>query len=125
MSLPGITADSGFLIALERTKPRAIALLQASRQKRQRVVVPVAVLAEWWRGGARHVQVLRLVTVEPMSERLGKIAGEALAAVSGATVVDAIVMASAASRGDIVYTSDFDDLSRLCAHFRSVRVLAV
>jgi len=40
-------------------------------------------------------------------------------------VVDAIVMASAASRGDVVYTSDFEDLTRLRAHFRSVRVLAV
>jgi hypothetical protein len=60
-----------------------------------------------------------------MSESLAKMGGEALAAVSRATVVDAIVMASAASRGDIVYTSDFDDLSRLRVHFRSVRVMTV
>ena len=37
--------------------------------------------------------------------------------------LDAIVMASAASRGDIVYTSDFEDLSRLGRCFPSVRVM--
>jgi hypothetical protein len=34
------------------------------------------------------------------------------------------VMASAARRGDVVYTSDIDDLQRLSAYFPSVRVLA-
>jgi hypothetical protein len=34
-------------------------------------------------------------------------------------------MASAARRGDVVYTSDFADVTRLQAHFRAVRVLAV
>jgi hypothetical protein len=29
-------------------------------------------------------------------------------------------MASAAQRGDVVLTSDFDDLDRLRAHFRAV-----
>jgi hypothetical protein len=61
-----------------------------------------------------------------MTERLAKSAGEALAAVSGSTVVDAIVMASAAARGSVVYTSDFEDLARLREqHFRDVRVLAL
>ena len=73
----------------------------------------------------QRAAILRPFASEPMSEGLAKTAGEALAAVSRATVVDAIVMASAASRGDIVYTSDFDDLSRLRGHFRSVRVFAV
>ena len=38
--------------------------------------------------------------------------------------IDAIVMASAARRGDIVYTMDMADLSRLQAFFPSVRVLS-
>jgi hypothetical protein len=42
-----------------------------------------------------------------------------------ATTIDVIVMASAALRGDIVYTSDYDDLTRLGAYFRGVRVLPV
>ena len=39
-----------------------------------------------------------------------RIVGEALASVKGASLVDAIVMASAGSRGDVVYTSDVGDL---------------
>ena len=53
------------------------------------------------------------------------LAGEAMAAVRGATTVDAIVMASAAQRGDAVFTSDVDDLERLRAFFPSVRVFHV
>jgi hypothetical protein len=34
-------------------------------------------------------------------------------------------MASVARRGDIVYMSDFNDLSRRQAHFQAVRVIAV
>ncbi|MBN8611303.1 MAG: hypothetical protein J0L92_11990 [Deltaproteobacteria bacterium] len=55
---------------------------------------------------------------------LAKIAGEAIATTPGATLVDAIVMASAASRGDAVYTSDVGDLERLRRRFPSVRILA-
>ena len=62
--------------------------------------------------------ILRGLRVEAVDEGLAKIAGEALAAVREATTVDAVVMASAARRGDVVYTSDFDDLDRLRAYFR-------
>jgi rRNA-processing protein FCF1 len=121
----GVTADSGFLIALERSKLRAFKLLNRCRADQLRITVPVAVVAEWWRGGHQG-SLLRAFDIEPMTERLAKSAGEALAAVPGATVVDAIVMASAAQRDDVVYTSDFDDLSRLRDQcFRDVRVLGV
>ena len=125
MNLSGITADTGFLIGLERQKQRAIDLLGYASARKLRISVPVAAVAEWWRGGARQARILRLVASEDMTEALAKSAGEALAAVPGATVVDAIVMASAAARGGVVYTSDFDDLSRLRAFFRAVRVLTV
>ena len=52
-----------------------------------------------------------------------QLAGEALAALAHATVIDAIVMASAALRGDVVYTSDVDDVRRPQTFFRGVRVL--
>jgi hypothetical protein len=48
-----------------------------------------------------------------------------LAKVKDSTVIDAIVMSSAASRGDVVYTSDFDDLERLRAFFPGVRVIGI
>ena len=64
------------------------------------------------------------VTIESVGEALAAAAGEAMAAVPDATTVDAIVMASAARRGGVVYTSDVSDLQRLQRHFRSVRILA-
>jgi len=63
------------------------------------------------------------VDVEPTSEAIARSAGEAMAALPGATVLDAIVMASAALRGDVVFTSDVEDLERLRQHFPTVRVL--
>jgi predicted nuclease of predicted toxin-antitoxin system len=63
--------------------------------------------------------------LEWLSVSLAEIAGEALTGVRDATTVDAIVMASAPSRGDVVYTTDVDDLERLRAYFPAVRVLAV
>ena len=64
------------------------------------------------------------VTIEPVGELLAASAGEAMAAIPGATTVDALVMASAARRGGVVYTADVDDLLRLQFHFPAVRVLA-
>lgn len=88
------------------------------------VTVPTPVVAEWWRGRTDvRETILRGVRVEPLDADLAKLAGDALAAVAGATPIDAIVMASAARRGDIVYTADVADLSRLQTFFPTVRVL--
>ena len=88
-------------------------------------MVPADVVAEWWRGRtAIREHVLASVVIEPLTERLAKLAGECLAASTRATMVDAIVMASAAQRGDAVYTSDVHDLERLRAFFPGVRVFA-
>jgi predicted nucleic acid-binding protein len=89
------------------------------------VTAPAPVIIEWWRNGPRQRDILQAILIEPTTARLAKLAGEAIAAVSGATPTDALVMASAALRGDVVYTSDFDDLDRLRTHFPSVRVLSV
>lgn len=122
----GITLDTGALIAIEKRDRRMKARLERTRIEGRDITVPAAVVAEWWRGGNRQAQILDAFNVEPMSERLAKIAGEALAALPTATIVDAIVMASASLRGDIVYTSDFEDLDRLHTHFQAVhKVLRV
>jgi len=122
----GITFDTGALIALERRSQRARMILERAMELKLRITVPAPVLIEWWRGrsDARDA-ILAAVRVEPLSERIAKIAGEALVAVRAATAIDAVVMASAAQRGDVVYTSDVDDLSRLVEHFRSLRVLGI
>ena len=124
--IAGITLDTGALIALEKSDKRMRARMLAAEQDGQVITVPAVVLGEWWRGDPRQRTILETVDVEPVSEQLGKLAGEAIAALPGATVVDAIVMASAAQRGDVVYTSDFKDLDRLHTHFRGVyKVLRV
>ena len=125
MSSAGITADTGFLIGLERNKQRATDLLGYATARKVRISVPVVVVAEWWRGGPKQALILKMIDVEPMHEALAKSAGEALAATAGASVVDAIVMASAAARGSVVYTSDFNDLTRLGIHFPGVRIFAI
>jgi predicted nucleic acid-binding protein len=122
----GLTFDTGVLIALERRRQRAWNVYREAMACKVPVSVPSPVIAEWWRGrtdAREHVK--SGLRIEWLSERLAEIAGEALAAVPGATVVDAIVMASAASRGDVVYTSDFEDLDKLRVFFRNVRVLSI
>jgi hypothetical protein len=123
--MAGLTFDTGALIGLERKHHRIRRVFTTAIRDNARVTVPAAVLVEWWRGRTDLAQdILASVDVEPIDEALAKAAGEALAAVRHATAIDAMVMASAARRSDVVYTSDFDDLMRLQAHFRSVRVLA-
>jgi predicted nucleic acid-binding protein len=124
----GLTLDSGALIAFERSERRMIAHLKEAQNRGVGVTVSAAVVAEIWRGGlrgARIAMLLRTCVIEPVSESLARSAGEALAAVGSTDTIDAIVMASAAMRGDRVLTSDPDDLLRLQAHFPVVRVLSL
>ncbi len=64
--------------------------------------------------------------IEPLGTDLAKLAGQALArSRAGPGSVDAVVMASAASRGDVVLTSYVEDLEALRVFFLAVRVLGV
>lgn len=130
---PGLTLDTGALIAIEeatvkRVRSRLYLVLEAALRGRRRVTVPSAVVVEWWReqrGPA--ATILRGLTVEPLSHELARIAGAALAkCADGPSAIDAVVVASAAQRGDIVYTSDVDDLERVRdAAFPGVRILRI
>ena len=126
MSASGLTFDTGVLIALERRKQRAWQIYREAMTHKVPIHVPTAVIAEWWRGRSKAREHVRSgLQVEVLGESLAQFAGEALARVQDSTVVDAIVMASAALRGDVVYTSDFEDLERLRVCFPSVRVLSI
>jgi hypothetical protein len=99
-------------------------ILERALAKDQPITVPADVVGEWWRGRTElREAILEAVDVEPLTLELAKLAGEALATVSGATLVDAVVMASAASRGDIVYSSDVADLEKLRRVFPGARIL--
>jgi predicted nucleic acid-binding protein len=122
----GITFDTGALIALERRGQRARRIVERATEANIRITVPTAVITEWWRGRSDSRElIIAAIRVEPLSASLAKFAGEALAAVKGSTAIDAIVMASAAQRGDIVYTADVGDLERLRSHFPAVRVMSI
>lgn len=124
----GVTFDTGVLIALERRKSRALMIHERLGELGVSINVPWVVLTEWWRGRTDvRDAILRSVDVEIPSVALAKLAGLALSRTRGkpATTIDAIVMASAALRGDVVYTTDVGDLEALRGFFPSVRVLGV
>jgi len=121
------TFDTGMLIALERRKQRATEAFRNIVRRGFLPVVPAIVYVEWWRGRSDvREEILAAVIVEDMPPGLCRAAGEALAAIKGSSLADAVVMASAALRGGgIVYTSDVGDLKRLQRHFSTVMVLPV
>jgi predicted nucleic acid-binding protein len=122
----GLTLDTGALIALERFDARALRLVNAARERDLVITVPASVLVEWWRGQRRAAAVLSFVRVEPLTDRVARTAGKALGEVgAGPSPTDAVVMASAATRGDTVITSDVADLDRLRASFPEVRLVRV
>ncbi len=126
MSAQGVTFDTAMLVGLERRKQAAWEIYRRIRERKARITVPVAVIGEWWRGRTDLREAICLsVCVEPMTELMARLAGEALAEVKGATAIDAFVMSSAALRGDVVYTGDVSDIERLRAFFPGVRVLAM
>jgi len=92
------------------------------------ITVPAVIVAQWWRGqrGPIWKNLAEAVDVEPLSSTLARIAGQALALTNSSDIVDAVVVASAAQRGDIVYTSDIEDLSWIAERaFPSVRILRI
>jgi predicted nucleic acid-binding protein len=122
-----ITFDTGALIAIERRRDRMLRVVRAAEETCTPIVVPVVVLAEWWRGrpSKRMTMFFEGVVLESMDAELARLAGEALAATPNATTIDAIVVASAARRGGVVYTSDVGDLQRFARRFPELRVLGV
>jgi predicted nucleic acid-binding protein len=121
----GLTFDTGALIAIERRRPRILRALAGARASGRLITVPAVVVAEWWRGQrAPATHILQGVRVEPTTEQLARIAGLALAQTRGSNAIDAIVMASAAQRGDVVYTSDLGDLEQLRPYFPDVRLFS-
>lgn len=131
----GVTFDTGAFISIERRKERARNILARLRLQGVPITAPVPVIGEWWRGRTDwREQILGSVRVEELTLAMVKLAGEALASLPsppsrrrghGPGFVDAIVMASAASRGDVVYTGDVEDLERLTAFFPEVRIFSM
>ncbi len=128
----GLTLDTGALIALERTRKRIREIVAAAQAGKDPITVPAVAVTEWWRGpDKRRLLIRAMFDVEPLDEDLARSAGEALASlrrgadIDAGVTIDAIVMASAARRGDVIFTSDVDDLERFSRYFRNVRIFSV
>lgn len=126
--IPSYVLDTGALISAERGKERVARFFRLAHIGRARLVVPLPVVAEWWRGrtDARE-RILAAATVS-VSVSAAKAAGIALARAAhghGASTVDAIVMATAALLDAFVVTGDPVDFERLAVHFPGVAVLSV
>jgi hypothetical protein len=100
--MAGLTLDTGALIGFERFDRRSLLHQKSRSDARPRADRPYACRRRsvWRRrGGARSARIARLLDVcviEPLFEDLARLAGEAIVSISGAGVIDAIVMASAA-----------------------------
>lgn len=92
------------------------------------LVVPLPVIAEWWRGRTDLREEILASTEVVASVEIAKAAGLALAKtrdVDAVLTVDAFVIATAAMLDGVVVTGDPRDFDRLSAHFPGVAVISV
>jgi len=106
------------LIALDRGSKRMIALLREALEQRRGIRIPAGVVGQAWRDGRVQVALARFlradeVEIVPLDERLSRTCGELCGIVGASDVIDASVVLLARERGDIILSSDPDDLRRL------------
>ena len=111
----GITYDTGALLAAEAHRRELWVLHARALLRGERPVVPAAVLAQAWRGGPQAAlsRLLHGCVVENLDEPRARAAGIVCARSGTRDIVDAVVVAGALARADLVVTSDADDLERL------------
>ena len=125
--IPRYVFDTGALIAAERGKQRAARFLQLVHAGRARILVPLPVVAEWWRARTDQREEILAATQVVGSLEMAKAAGVALGKqkhVDARVTIDAMVMATGALMNAIVISSDPEDLAALARHFPSVKVLS-
>jgi hypothetical protein len=114
----GVTYDTGALIAADRGERRMWARHRALLARRVVPTVPAPVVAQSWRGSVRQVQLARLLSgcdVEALDDGLARSVGALAAKAATADIVDACVVEGAVRRGDIVVSSDPDDLQSIAS----------
>jgi hypothetical protein len=109
--------DSGALIALERNDRAIWAALKLAASKIEDVLVPSTALAQVWRGTRAQAQLAKALqhcVIAPF-DSLPRAVGELCGRTRTADICDAHVAMVAAVHGDVLYTSDPDDMRRLVA----------
>jgi hypothetical protein len=114
----GITFDTGGLIALDRNDRRVLVLLARAAERGLRVTIPATALAQAIRNPARQVRLTRLMRqsstdLVALNGRDATTTGLLLAATRTSDIVDAHVVICARRAGQVVVTSDADDLTHL------------
>jgi hypothetical protein len=114
----GVTYDTGALIAADRGERRVWARHRALLGRREVPTVPAPVIAQSWRGSAHQVQLARLLAgcnVEPLDDGEARSVGALAARATTTDIVDARVVEGALRRGDLVVSSDPDDLQSIAS----------
>lgn len=114
-------------------RDRVRALASEMRKRELPIATVAAVLAEVVRGRSADAQVFaglkrERVLVLPVDSKVGVRAGKLLGAarLGSETAVDAFVIAAAEIQGGaLVATVDLDDMRRLAAHAKGVRVVSI
>jgi hypothetical protein len=116
--MPGVTLDTGALIAIERADRRMQALLDEAHAAGLSIDIPAGALAQAWRAGPRQARLARTlhlpnVTVPALDEPNAKAAGILCGQRGTNDPIDASVVLNARQRHHIVITSDPADLRQL------------
>jgi predicted nucleic acid-binding protein len=125
--IPTYVLDTGALVSAERGKERAARFFRLAQIGRAHLVVPLPVIAEWWRGRTDARDAVLAATRIVASVEAAKAAGVALVRlknIDSKLTIDALVLATAALLDAIVVTGDPGDFERLAVHFPSVVVLS-
>lgn len=122
-----MTLDAGALIAADRGERRTWAFIKAFVEDGRVPTIPSPVIIEAWRGGrqARLAGLIRDCRVDDLDEMRAKSAGELCGKAGSNDPVDAAVIESAARRGDLILTSDPDDLTALASFVSGVTIRPV
>jgi len=125
--MPGVTLDTGALIAIERADPRMQALLDEAHAAGLPIDIPAGALAQAWRAGSRHARLARTlhlpnVAVPALDEAGAKAVGVLCGQRGTDDPIDASVVLNARRRGHTVVTSDPSDLRHLDPRLRVVTV---
>ncbi len=116
--MPGVTLDTGALIAIERGDRRLQALLAEATTAAGTIAVPAGVIAQAWRGSARQARLARFLALDAvvavgLDDAEARATGVLCGARGTSDVVDASVVICARSRGHGVVTGDPDDIAAL------------
>lgn len=126
----GLVLDSQGVSEAARGAKVIVTLIGEALADGAPVVVSAVTLAEVLRGHARDAAVHRLlgqVKVQPVTDKIGRQAGELLGLTKRNDTIDAVVVATAASMPSpvVIVTSDPDDIGALMEGVHGVRVEVV